>query len=502
MSESNNPAIEGGKATDKALERFTDLLIEKIKNLQTDWKKPWFSEAAVMSPRNLSGRYYGGMNALMLSLHAEKQGYKLPIFCTFDRVASMNFTKDKGGKTVPATDKEGSKLPHIGVNKGEKSFPVFLTVFSVVNPETKERISYDDYKKLSEDEKNKYKVFPKLQTYNVFAVEQTNMKEARPDLYAKLEEMCKVNRPQHDGKVTVTPAVDKMIQDNLWICPIKEVQGDDAYYSISKKEIVVPKREQFIDGESFESNLYHEMAHSTGADDLLARIKPSSFGSDAYAREELVAELSAAVTAAHFGLAKHVKEDSAAYLKSWLENLNQSPDYLKTTLFDVKRASNMLIQNIEKVQLQIDLEQQTSQTQEKTESPVKKQELNEDITLDVPAWAVNYIVNADPSGLSDDEVKMVDDFIDKNFPDGFIPDVVDNSIKELNFYPAFGARNENALPNRGESPYLGVKTVEMTFSPPGYFETRNEKPEIQEETVAKQPSKVEEAEEQRPHWHR
>lgn len=500
MSEPNNTAVEGGKATDKALERFTDLLIEKIKNLQSDWKKPWFSDSAVMSPRNLSGRYYGGLNALMLSLHAEKQGYKLPIFCTFDRVASMNFTKDRDGKTIPAKDKEGSKLPHIGVNKGEKSFPVFLTVFSVVNPETKEKIRYDDYNQLSEDEKAKFKVYPKLQTYNVFAVEQTNMKEARPDLYAKLEEMCKVNRPMQDGKVTISPAVDKMIKDNLWICPIKEVQGDDAYYSISKKEIVVPKREQFIDGESFESNLYHEMTHSTGAEDQLDRIKSSSFGSKEYSREELVAELSAAVTAAHFGLTKHVKEDSAAYLKSWLENLNQSPEYLKTTLFDVKRASNMLIQNIEKVQLQIDNEQQ--KTQEQTESSIKKPDSNEEITLDVPTWAVNYIVNADPSGLSDEEIKIVDDFLDKNFSDGFIPDVVENSTKELNFYPAFGARNENALPNRGESPYLGVKTVEMTFSPPGYFETRDEKSEEKEETVAKQPSKVEEAEEQRPHWHR
>lgn len=73
----------------------------------------------------------------------------------------------------------------VSVKKGEKSTPVFLTTFSVVNPETKERIKYDDYKQLSEDERAKYNVYPKLQVYNVFNLDQTNLKEARPEMYQK-----------------------------------------------------------------------------------------------------------------------------------------------------------------------------------------------------------------------------------------------------------------------------------------------------------------------------
>ena len=42
-------------------------------------------------------REYNGMNALLLMMHCEKQGYKLPVFCTFDRVAGLNYTKDKQG---------------------------------------------------------------------------------------------------------------------------------------------------------------------------------------------------------------------------------------------------------------------------------------------------------------------------------------------------------------------------------------------------------------------
>ena len=58
-----------------------------------------------------------------------------------------------------------------------------------------------------------------------------------------------------------------------------------------KNEIVIPEKRQFKDGESFYTNLGHEMAHSTGSENHLGRLKPASFGSAEYAREELVAEL-------------------------------------------------------------------------------------------------------------------------------------------------------------------------------------------------------------------
>lgn len=77
-----------------------------------------------------------------------------------------------------------------------------------------------------------------------------------------------------------------MIRDNLWICPIRPKHQDSAYYSISKNEIVVPEKEQFKSGEAFYGTLFHEMTHSTGAEGVLDRIKPTAFGSAEYAREE------------------------------------------------------------------------------------------------------------------------------------------------------------------------------------------------------------------------
>lgn len=104
------------------------------------------------------------------------------------------------------------------------------------------------------------------------------------------------------------------------------------------------------------------MTHSTGAKDVLDRFKPSAFGSPEYAREELVAELGSALVAQRYGMTKHIKEDSCAYLKGWLDELKESPQFIKTTLLDVKRASSLITQKVDKIAQ--DLEQNVGVQQE------------------------------------------------------------------------------------------------------------------------------------------
>lgn len=328
---------EGPNSEEKALDLFADMMIEKIESINKDWHKPWFTEGALQWPRNLSGREYNGMNALMLMLHCEKEGYRIPRFCTFDCVQRMN----KPGK-------DGQELPRVSVLRGEKSFPVMLTTFTCIHKETKEKIKYDDYKRLSEDEKQEYNVYPRMQVFRVFNVEQTNLREARPELWEKLEK--ENGRPENrSGEQFSFEPVDRMIRENLWICPIYTRHQDEAYYSMSKKEIVVPEKEQFKDGESFYGTLFHEMTHSTGAEDELGRLKPTSFGSKEYAREELVAELGSALVSQRYGMTKHIKEDSCAYLKSWLDSLKESPQFIKTTLLDVKKATSLITQRVDRI---------------------------------------------------------------------------------------------------------------------------------------------------------
>ena len=350
-----NKNHEGSSAEDKALDLFSEMMIAKIESLRgkDGWKKPWFTEGALQWPKNLNGREYNGMNAFLLLLHCEKEGYRIPRFCTFDRIQQFNRTGSK--------DKEAK--PRVSVLKGEHSFPVMLTTFTVVDKETKERIKWEDYKLLSQEQREKYNVYPKLQTYYVFNVAQTNLKEVRPESWEKLEQ--EYSMPKVDRSGAFEP-VDRMIADNRWICPIKLMYGDSAYYSISKNEIVVPEKGQFKDGESFYSNLYHEMGHSTGAENQLDRLKPTTFGSAEYAREELVAELTAALTAQRYGMSKHLKDDTAAYLKAWLDSLKESPQFIKTVLLDVKKASSMLTQRIDQIAMEIEEEKKATQAVEGT----------------------------------------------------------------------------------------------------------------------------------------
>lgn len=145
-----------------------------------------------------------------------------------------------------------------------------------------------------------------------------------------------------------------MIAKDLYVCPIKPTFGDDAYYSISKDEIVVPEKKQFTDGEAFYSNLLHEMSHASGSESRLNRLRPASFGSAEYSREELVAELTAALVSSQHGMTKGIKADSAAYLKSWLDQLHKEPDFIKTVLLDVKKSSSFINQRIDAVQMKLE----------------------------------------------------------------------------------------------------------------------------------------------------
>ena len=343
---------DGPSAEDKPLDLFAEMMIERIENISKDWSKPWITEDSLGWPKNLSVREYNGMNALMLLLHCEKNGYKIPRFCTFDCVQRLNKPTEKQAK-------EGVELPRVVVNRGEKSFLVMLTTFTCIHKETKEKVKYDDYKRLSDEEKKMYNVYPKLQVFRVFNVSQTNLQEARPELWNKLanEDAVKLDESE---KMSFEP-MDVMIRDNRWICPIKPMHQDKAYFSITKNEIVVPEKAQFKDGESYYGTLWHEMTHSTGIEGQLDRIKPTAFGSDEYAREELVAELGSALVAQRYGMSKALKEESCAYLKSWLGQLKESPQFIKTTLLDVKKATSLVTQNVDKIAEELEKEKKEEQ---------------------------------------------------------------------------------------------------------------------------------------------
>jgi antirestriction protein ArdC len=373
MKKRNNnttAASTAGNMEDRALDRFAEMMIEKIETIKADWRKPWFTEGSLRWPENLSGRKYNGGNAMMLMMHCEKEGYKHPVFATFKSV--LNLSLDKDGN--PMKNKDGSIKPMVSVQKGEKSFPVFLTTFTVKDKDTGEKIDYEDYKKLDSTERERYNVFPRSHVYNVFNIDQTNMREVRPDLYQKYVDNGNAARiSTGEGEDFKFAPLDELVENNKWLCPVNVVYQDSAYYSVSDDKIVVPTKEQFESVQSWSSTLLHEMAHSTGAESRLGRLSNNRFGDDGYAREELVAELSAAMVCSHYGFATTIKEESAAYLKSWLGSLRQSPDYIKTTLNDVKRATAMITEHLDRAQERIN-----ARTEEMTPDVAKTESMGEE----------------------------------------------------------------------------------------------------------------------------
>lgn len=340
-------------AEDKAMERFTELMIEKIKSINENWEKPWFSEAAMAAPRNLYGRPYNGSNVLMLTLQAEKEGYKLPVWCTFNAVqTTLNAPPKSGDGVQQSTNREEPERVHI--LKGEKSFPVILSTFVAVHRETKERITLNDMLDLSEEERKQYNVYTNNQVFNVFNVAQTNLEQARPDLYAELAAQCNQGVAKEPGKEFCEPVLDAMISNDAWVCSIIPHPQDSAYYSVKNDNIVVPTKEQFVDGESYYGTVLHEMVHSTGSEQRFNRLTECQFGDKEYAREELVAELGSALICQQNGIQKHLKGDSAAYLKAWLGSLEESPDYIRTVMADVRKATNVVNSRLQDVQYCVD----------------------------------------------------------------------------------------------------------------------------------------------------
>ena len=338
---------------DKAYDLFADMIIKKLEGFKGDWKQPWFN-VSLAWPKALYGKKYNGMNALMLSLLCEDKGYKVPVFATHARIGSLNFTETKDGQRVPAVDAEGEKLPFVHILKGEGAFPVFLSQTNVIHKETKEKIPYSDYIKLSADERQKYNVYHNNRVYPVFNVDQTNLKEARPELYQKLVEETTPKRNENVGEMFSFGPIDKFISDNLWVCPIKSKEGNDAYYSPVRDEIVVPLKEQFQDGEAFYGTLLHEMTHSTGHNSRLNRLEEgTTFGDKKYSKEELIAELGKANICQRYGIESHLKEDTLPYLQGWLSALHEEPKFIKTVLNDVKLATGLISSRIDEVAMKM-----------------------------------------------------------------------------------------------------------------------------------------------------
>ena len=324
---------------DAALQRFAEMLIKRMEEMQKDWHKGWIGGGSMFGlPQNISGRTYEGSNAFLLFLHTASNGYKAPVYMTYGEL-----------------HKEGAH-----VLKGEKAVPVFKWGFSIKDKDGK-KVTEEEFHNMTDDEKKECKRRPFLKIYPEFNIDQTNMSEVNKEKYdAVVSQFRKTDVPTITDGMYVNKAIDRMMEKQEWVCKIqydKEEKG--AYYSPAKDIVVLPTKAQFRihpddpeecfkDGQEYYGTALHEMAHSTGHPSRLDRLKPAAFGSPEYAKEELVAELTSAMVGNTLGFDRRISDNNVAYLQNWTSALRKEPKFIVSVMADVNKASRIIIENIDK----------------------------------------------------------------------------------------------------------------------------------------------------------
>ena len=140
-----------GNAGQAALDKFAEMMIERMERMKaSDWKKGWIGGASGFAglPQNVGGRNYSGSNSFFLQLHTFDKGYDLPVYLTFKQAHNLK----------------------AHVLKGEKAFPVAYWDM-IVKDKYGQKISSDEYRAMSKEEKKDLEVIPYVKSFPVYNVQ-------------------------------------------------------------------------------------------------------------------------------------------------------------------------------------------------------------------------------------------------------------------------------------------------------------------------------------------
>lgn len=326
---------------DNALQKFSDMLIARMEQMkESKWKKGWTDgrTAQFGLPQNLVGRPYTGSNAFLCQIHTTMEHYRMPVYLTIKQI------RDAGGM----------------IKKGEHSIPIFKWDLRIKDKDGK-KLSESDYRNMTKEEQAECTVRPYLKVYNEWNIDQTNLEEVNKEKYDAILNRFKSEPIKDEVGMYKNEAFDNLLKEQSWVCPIEyEKFNESAFYSPKRDQIVVPSKKQFNisntpedvfkDGMEFYGTTIHEMAHSTGHESRLGRdgiVKIDQFGSDQYAKEELVAELTSALIGNAMGFDSRIRENNIAYLQNWIGPLKKDPKFLKSVMSDVNKSSKMVLEHID-----------------------------------------------------------------------------------------------------------------------------------------------------------
>lgn len=273
---------------------ISERIIALLEQGTIPWQKPW--QGGEQAPQNLiSHKPYRGVNVFLLNaMH-----YASPYWVTFRQAQEL------GGY----------------VKRGEKACPVVF------------------WKWLEVEKNGQTERIPLLRYYSVFSVCQCDgiPSDKIPALSGGKREHNPISAAE--GIVAAMPKRPE-IRQGL----------NQAFYSPAGDFVGMPAAEQFKTGEDYYSVLFHELTHSTGHESRLNRKgvsgsegKWSAFGSNPYAKEELVAEMGAAFLCAECGIVERTIDNSAAYVSSWLQRLKNDSKLVVQAAAQAQHAAEFIL---------------------------------------------------------------------------------------------------------------------------------------------------------------
>ena len=304
------------KAPSKKIDVFLDItnkVIDLLKTGLVPWSKNWKDSGlsgfiGIDAPRNFkTGKAYRGINILLLIMAK----FESPWWMTFKQAQSL------GGKVI-----KGSK--------GTRAVRWVISYYDAdgkwINPKLVK--SPADYHRKA--------MFPTY--FSVFNAAQIEGIE-----FPTIEAPATVG----DVEITNDPIENaEAILDNYDDSPLLKFDGRNPCYSPADDTIHLPDMGQFNSSANYYKTRFHEEIHGTGAKKRLARtgiVDFDKFGSEQYAREELIAELGACFLSEIAGIqSDDLMEDTAAYCKSWIKKLKNDPKMITFAMSGAQKATEYI----------------------------------------------------------------------------------------------------------------------------------------------------------------
>ena len=277
--------------------RVTDQIINAIEQGVGTWRMPWHTSGRfAFSPINVASKKpYRGINTVCLWAAAHAKGYASGEWGTYQQ------WQDRGAQ----------------VRKGEKAT---LVVFWKFANDPKESQSDSDT-----PASGSRLLFTK--GYSVFNAAQVDGYTPKADAEQPIPE-----------RIAYAEAFFSAVGADV------RHGGNQAFYSPAGDYVQMPPFEAFRDAISYYSTLAHECTHWTASAARCNRELGKRFGDNAYAAEELIAELGAAFTCGHLGLSTEPRADHAQYIQSWLRVLKADKRAIFTAASKAQQAADWMMQ--------------------------------------------------------------------------------------------------------------------------------------------------------------